>query len=62
MCFGRDNGLGICAFPDKKTHEIFKNIYGDEILGDTNDAAEYSKIIYEENSNLREQLLNNYSQ
>ena len=57
----RDNDLGICAFPNENNHKIFKDNYGD-YLGDAHDAAEYSKIIYEEGSELREKLIRNYSQ
>lgn len=58
VIFGdRDSEIAVCAFKDKKKGEIFEVIYGDELLGDVKEAADFA---YGERSQYKDKLINSY--
>jgi len=56
----RNTDTAICAFSDETQMELFKSIYGSDILGGVKAAAEYAYGASSKNA-LKDKLCNNYS-
>ncbi len=55
----RETDIAICAFADQEQMELFKSIYGSDLLGGVKSAAEYAYGATSNNA-LKDKLCNNY--